>query len=185
MDFKAIARRRFTHGRHVTQTLLIMKLTAFFLLTACLQVSAKGHAQQITLSEKNAPLQKVFKQIQKQAPYDFLYNSELLQQAGKISIDVRNASIEQVLQLCLKDKPLTYVIIGKTIVIKPQAPEPPNRPDAVETPPGPITGVVVDETGKPVSGASVVVKWPNLATGVYRSPEGTITDANGEFTLQP
>src|SRR5260221_3896226 len=185
MNFKAIARRGFTHGRYVTQTLLIMKLTAFFLLAACLQVSAKGYAQQITLSEKNAPLQKVFKQIQKQAPFDFLYNSELLQQAGKISIDVRDASIEQVLQLCLKDKPLTYVIIDKTIVIKQKTSEPPQRPDAVETPPGPLTGIVVDETGKPVAGVSIIIKWPSGGpTGVNRLPEGTQTDAKGEFTLQ-
>jgi TonB-linked SusC/RagA family outer membrane protein len=184
MKFKAIARRGFTHGRHVTQTLLIMKLTAFFLLAACLQVSAKGYAQQITLSEKNAPLQKVFKQIQKQAPYDFLYNSELLQQAGKISIDVRDASIEQVLQLCLKDKPLTYVIIDKTIVIKQKTPELPKRPDAVETPPAPLTGIVVDENGKPVAGVSIMIKWPSGGLGVTRFPQGTQTDAKGEFTLQ-
>jgi len=70
-----------------------------------------------------------------------------------VSIDVNNASIEQVLQLCLKDKPLTYVIFEKTIVIKPKAPEPAKRPDAVETPPDPLTGIVLDETGKPVAGA--------------------------------
>src|SRR5687768_2525183 len=39
----------------------IMKLTAFILLTACFAASASGGYSQITLVEKNAPLQKVFK----------------------------------------------------------------------------------------------------------------------------
>ncbi|MBS1564262.1 MAG: TonB-dependent receptor plug domain-containing protein, partial [Bacteroidetes bacterium] len=162
-----------------------MKLTAFLLLAACLQVSASGNAQSITLSEKNVSLQKVFKQIQRQAPYDFVYSSELLQQAGKVSIDVSNAGIEQVLQLCLKDKPLTYVIFEKTIVIKPKPAAPVPAPVAVEAVADPLTGLVQDETGKPVVNASVVVKWPNTSTGVYHSPIGTQTDSRGFFRLGP
>jgi len=56
-----------------------MKLTAFFLLAACLQVPQREMPNSITLSEKNAPPAKVFRQIQKQASYDFVYSSELLQ----------------------------------------------------------------------------------------------------------
>ena len=185
MDFKAHARLRFNLRAPVTQTLLIMKFTAFFLLAACLQVSAKGTAQSITLSEKNASLQKVFRQIQKQASYDFVYSSELLQQAGKVSIDVNNANIEQVLQICLKDKPLTYVIFDKTIVIRAKGPEPVISPIAVTAPPDPLTGIVVDEDGKPVVGASVVIKWLNTPEGLYRSPVGTQTNLRGEFKFQP
>ena len=48
------------------QTLKIMKLVAIILFAACMQVSARGYSQ-ITLSENNAPLQKVFKKIQKQS----------------------------------------------------------------------------------------------------------------------
>lgn len=184
MDFKALDRRWLSRGGPVTQTLLIMKLTAFFLLAACLQVSAKGNAQSITLSEKNVPLQKVFRQIQKQASYDFVYSSELLQQAGKVSIDVRDATLEQVLLLCLKDKPLSYVIFEKTIVISPKAPLPVQQPTVAVAPADPLTGIVVDENGKPIPSASVVAKWPDSGpTGVNRSPVGVQTNAKGEFTL--
>src|SRR5882757_1845981 len=184
MDFKAIVRRRFIPGGTVTQTLLIMKFTAFFLLVACLQVSAKGYAQRVTLSEKNVTLQKIFRQIQKQTAYDFLYSPELLQQAGKISIDVHNADLEQVLQYCFKDKPLTYVLMENTIVIKPKPPVSPGVVTGVEAvAPDPITGVVVDETGKPLQAVSVVIKWTTSSTGLYRSPTGTQTNERGEFIL--
>ena len=65
-----------------------MKFMAIFIFIAGLHVSAKANTQ-ITLSEHNVQLQTVFKQIQLQTGYDFRYNVELLQQAGKISIDVK------------------------------------------------------------------------------------------------
>mgnify|MGYP000993140771 CR=1 FL=1 len=57
-------------SRSIKQLLNAMKLTAIFLLLACLTAGAKGFSQ-ITLSEKNAPLQRIFKAIQKQSGYDF------------------------------------------------------------------------------------------------------------------
>ena len=44
------------------QALRIMKLTAILLFAACMLASAKGTSQ-ITLSETNIPLQKVFKAV--------------------------------------------------------------------------------------------------------------------------
>ena len=105
--------------RILTKTLLVMKFTAIFIFLASLTASAKGYSQ-VTLKEKNVPLQKVFKQIQKQSGYDFLYSFELLEQAGKVSIDVKNVSVIEALEACLKDKPLTYSIVEKTIVVKPR-----------------------------------------------------------------
>ncbi|WP_432327683.1 hypothetical protein ACRQ5D_31075 [Mucilaginibacter sp. P25] len=48
-----------------------MKLSIILLLATILQVSAKSYAQKITLSEKNAPLEKVLKEIREQSGYDF------------------------------------------------------------------------------------------------------------------
>ena len=160
-----------------SKTLLIMKLTAFLLAT-CLQLSANGFSQKITISEKNAPLEKVFKEIEKQSEYLFWYEADLLGSDMKVTISVRNAHLEKVLQLCLENQPLTYSILGKTVVVK-------RKPvvNIFETtaaileaipPPAEVKGKVVDETGKPVSGATVMVKGTN---------NGTQTDAKGEFVL--
>jgi TonB-linked SusC/RagA family outer membrane protein len=163
--------------RSKTKKLLcVMKLTALFLLGACLQVSATGHTQQISISEKNASLQKVFKQIQKQSGYDFLYSYEMLQQAGKVSINVHDVSLEEALGECLKGTSLGYSIMAKTVVIKPK-PVGIDQPNAAETLPPPIDirGRVVNEEGEPLEGVTVSVKG---------SQNATFTNANGEFQLK-
>ena len=95
-----------------------MKFTTILLLAACLQVSASGFSQTVTLSLKNASLQKVFKEINRQTGYEFFFKDELLKQAGKLDINVKNLSLEDVLKQCFSNQPLTFTIIDKTIVIK-------------------------------------------------------------------
>lgn len=165
----------FRDRRAINQMLLMMKFTAILILSACLAANAKGYSQ-ITIVEKNVPLQKVFKTIQKQSGYDFLFSYELVQQAGRVSIDVRNVTLEQALEACLKDKPLTYTIVEKTIVIKPK--DATIKPAAAEkiSPPTPILvkGRVTNEAGQPLEGVSILVK------GTSR---GTISNNNGEFQI--
>ena len=144
-----------------------MKLTAVILLAACLQVSAKGNAQQISISEKNVSLQKVFKQMQKQSGYNFLYSYEVLQQAGKVNIQINNASLEEALKECLRDKPLEYSIVEKTVVIKPMA-------DISLPPPINIKGRVINENGEPMQ-VTVAVKGTDIMTA---------TNELGQFNLE-
>jgi len=108
------ALRSFLH----TKIFLVMKLTAFLLLVTFLQVSAKGYSQRINLAVKNAPLEKVFKEIEKQSGYSFWYKNELLQKAGKITVDLRNVSLDEAVKLCLENQDLTYAIVDHVIVIK-------------------------------------------------------------------
>jgi TonB-dependent SusC/RagA subfamily outer membrane receptor len=156
--------------------LYVMKFTAIILLSACLTATAKGFSQ-ITLSEKNAPLQKVFKEMQKQSGYEFFYAYELIQQAGKVTIKVNNAPLEKAIEECLKGKPLTYVVIGKTVVINAKVTgkmEPGKFTESVMLPPIEVQGTVKDSTGNPLSGATVSVKGTNVRA---------LTDTNGNFSL--
>lgn len=186
MIFKVIVCPRQATCTCVKQTLLIMKLTLVLMLAACLQVNAKGMAQSITLSEKNVPLQRVLNAIQQQTPYNFVYNFELLKQAGNVTVNVQNAGIEQVMQQCLKGKGLSYVVIEKTVVIKGKEAEAVALPSAAfipeAAPPGPITGVVVDEKGNPLPGVTVQVKKTD-PTLVSRPHLHAVTNGRGEFSI--
>lgn len=166
-------RRRLQRGL-MAKTLLIMKLIAFLLLVACLQVSAAGNSQTITLSEKNAALPKVFESIEKQTNYVFFFDADLISKAKKVSVQLSNASIDDVLRACFKDQPLEYVIVGNIVVIKKK-----NASDQLTQtdmlPPITITGRVVNDQGQPLSGASIVVKGKS---------RGTSTDADGRFSLE-
>lgn len=156
--------------------LLAMKLTAIILLTACLQVSAKGYAQNVTLTLKDAPLQTVFEQVEKQTNYRFVFTWETLKKSKPVNITVKNVTIAKVLELCFKDQPLTYQLDDKIIVVKEKA----ASVVSIATDPAPelpfidVKGRVVNEKGEPVAGVTVTIKGSKTAT---------TTNANGEFTL--
>ena len=154
-----------------------MRLTTILLFIACLQVAAKSNGQTITLDMKNVPVQKVIKEASRQSGVSIISNEELFVNTALVSINVKNASIEEVLNQCLKNQPFTYVFEGKIIVIKPISTPDLSRgvisPSSF-LPPVDIHGRVTDSLGNPLPGVSVTVKG---------SKTGTSTDANGNFTL--
>jgi TonB-dependent starch-binding outer membrane protein SusC len=166
------------HRLGLTKLVRIMKLSIFFLIAFCLTANAKLHSQLVSLSLQNAPIQKVFKEIESQSGYQFLYTNRAILKAKRVSIMIKDASLEDALALCFKDQQLTYTIIEKTVVIKVKKdPEPKpviTQQSTVAVIPIQITGRVVDEDNKPLAGASVVVRNTNI---------GTITNENGAFTL--
>jgi TonB-linked SusC/RagA family outer membrane protein len=156
-----------------TKTLLIMKFSAVLLLAAIMQVSAKGYSQQVTLSLKDVPLEEVFRAIQQQTGYNFAYSDRLMKNTRPVSVQVKEATLEEVLQISFKNQPVTYSIVGKIIVVKAKEPVKVDETPASPAPPGQVKGYVSGDNG-PLAGASVVIK----RTGV-----GTSTNVKGEFTL--
>src|SRR5262249_3237601 len=91
-------------ARFLTKTLLVMKITAFIILAACLHVSAHGYSQKkITLSVHEVPLEKVFKEIQKQSGYSFWYKTQQLDKATRITLSLKDATLQEVLAKCFEN----------------------------------------------------------------------------------
>jgi len=177
MHFKALCKALAlpcAKRRNLTKTLLIMKFTAILLLAAVLQVSAKTYSQQVTLNLKDVPLDQVFRAIQQQTAYSFSYNDRVMRNTKPVSVQVTNAPLEEVLQACFKNQPVTYTIVGKIIAVKPREVIKVDETPSAPAPPGEIKGYVTGENG-PIAGASVVVK---------RTGQGTSTNIKGEFTLK-
>ncbi|CAL1520168.1 TonB-dependent receptor [Chitinophaga sp. MM2321] len=149
-----------------------MKLTVLLLTVTCLQLRASTYAQQITLKEKNASLEKVFNEIYKQTGYQFVYTDNLLQQAKKIDIDIVKAPLEKVLETCFKDQPFTYMLKDKAIIVKRKAP--PEKVLISAPVPVKVTGVVKDKLGNPLIGVTI---------RVLKKETGTLTNENGVFSL--
>ncbi|HEX9512288.1 MAG TPA: SusC/RagA family TonB-linked outer membrane protein [Puia sp.] len=153
-----------------------MKLTSVLLIMTCLHVSAKVHSQErITLSEKNAPLKTILQEIRKQTGYAYVFNDQWEQQIKKINIEVRNASVEEVLDLCFRDQPFSYLIVNKTIVVKKKDDKTRVNGELFPRAFIDIHGRVVDESNKPAAGVTVTVKGTKIST---------VTDDNGEFSLK-
>ncbi|HVU57323.1 MAG TPA: SusC/RagA family TonB-linked outer membrane protein [Puia sp.] len=148
-----------------------MRLTAIFLLAACLQVHARGYGQTISLSETNTSLLRVFKEIKKQSGYEFFYEDRLMQKARLVSIHVQNAPLDKVLGMLFKDQALSYEIIGKTVAIR----EKEVAAIPLSPPPIDVHGRILNEKGEPVAGATV---------GLKGTKKAVVTGDNGEFTIQ-
>lgn len=104
------------------------------LLTKCLlALSVTGFAQTIDLAVKNARLTDVFKTISNKTKYVFTYNPQRLLKTHRVSFDVKNATINQILDLCCKNQPITYSIEGYDITIKKQT-SPVNTPSVPAKP---------------------------------------------------
>jgi len=157
----------------------IMKLTAILLTVACIQLSAKGITQTVTISVKNAPLVTVLKVIQKQTDFTFIISNRQLQKAKPVSISATNMPLQQVLDLCFKDQPLTYKIIDKviSIIVREDKGVKPSDNKTSFTPPQniDISGKVTDGDGAPLVGANVVEKGKQ---------NGTTTNVDGVFILR-
>lgn len=163
------------HCRMKRKILLTMKLTVILLLSFTFQVVANGFAQnRITMTEKNVSLKKVLKEISRQSGYDLVFVSDALQYAKPVTIQVKEVSLEQALELSFRNQPLiVYDIKGKAVIVKDKKISA-DKSNPMLVLPVDIKGKVLDETGQGIPGASIKVKG---------SPKGTITDPNGQFSL--
>lgn len=84
-------------------------------------VQAGNTEEGITINKKNTSLEKIMAAIKKQSGYTFWYKANIPARANKITISVKNASLTQALDICAAGQPFTYKIIGKVIVLKPDA----------------------------------------------------------------
>ena len=106
----------------------VMKLTIVLLTVVCLHTTANGFAQGITLNEKNAPVEKVFKEITRQTGYVFFYVDGLLNNAKKVTVVTTNSSLDKTLSICFSQLPFSYSIVEKTIVVSEKTQSPPPQP---------------------------------------------------------
>lgn len=177
--------KRFYHskfpalGKRTKHLFLTMRLTMLMLLAVTLSASASVSSQTVTLSARNIPVEKVFREIKKQTGFVFFYDESVFNKGEKLNLQLTNASIDDALKACLINASLTYSIIEKTVIIKrvaqlakPLAPAARIVMDIVSID---VTGIVVNEKNEPVEGVSVVVK------GTQR---GVVTNAKGVFVIK-
>ncbi len=173
---------------------IYMVLTCFTLIKV---FASDLNAQSISLDISNAKLKKILTEIENKSDYSFFYNSSIVNVNRKASVKVQNVSVDDALDMLLSNTEIDFSFVRNQIILFPK-----NNPELKEkiesliyknekqdllslTPAKindiliaslqeTITGIVIDENGVPVPGASVVVK---------NSTTGTATDFDGNFTL--
>lgn len=174
MELRETCKARPGRGALQSKLLLVMKLTAILTLVFSLNLSARSYSQTVTITGRHLALYDIFNSISKQTGYEFVYDEKLLQGTGALDMNFKAANLVEVLDRCIKDKPLSYSIMDKIIVIRPKAVKKEDATPAVQ-PAATIQGTVVDAAGQPL---------PNVAIQVKGTTRGVLTDEKGHFSLQ-
>lgn len=158
--------------RNFYQVMRVMKITMVLMTCLLVQLSASTYAQRITISKHNVSIHAVLEEIRKQTNYDFFYNLDIFKDARPVVVQVKNASLDQVLNACFANQPYTFVIEERSVIItKKPAKALPNYVKQQAK----ITGRVIRASdGRPLSGVSIRAKGAQNATS---------SDTNGAFSI--
>jgi TonB-linked SusC/RagA family outer membrane protein len=161
--------------KELKKIILVMKLSVLLLFFTCLQLSAVVNSQTVSLKVSDASLRNVLREINRQTGYSFFYDDDLLRQAGRVTLDLSEVTIDEALAQCFSNMPVDYKIIDGTIVLKEKKieVEEVNAFDWQQEQMR-LTGTVRDKKGVPLQSAAVVVKGTTT---------GASTDAEGNFVL--
>lgn len=157
--------------RQVVEKFLFMKLTAVLFLLINLQLHATTYAQVVTLDCQQVPLKKVFKEIIKQTGVAIIYKESQVDEFPKVSIHVKNMPIGEALNICFKDLPYRFKVVGNSIIIS----KPVDDNTAGAALRAKITGVVLSSDNQPLPGATVSIKGTKI---------GTTANTEGKFSLE-
>jgi TonB-dependent SusC/RagA subfamily outer membrane receptor len=114
-----------------------------------------------------------------------VYTKALLKKANTVTVNINNASIEQALEACFQNQPLTYTIFNKMVVIKEKETEISPKAEVALMPPPPITvnGKVTNDKGEPLFGATVTEKGTTNATTAKEDGSFSLTVASEKSVL--
>lgn len=140
--------------------------------------------RRITLQVTNRNVSAVLSRIEKLADVKFSYSPNLIQAERRVSFSVVDEPLVQALTAILEPLQIKYELTGNRLILtrnnnvfpkQPASSLIPELTGETVVPPITVTGRVLDELGKPIPGATILLKGTTNT--------GTVTDANGTFTL--
>ncbi|MDD2952124.1 MAG: SusC/RagA family TonB-linked outer membrane protein [Parabacteroides sp.] len=135
--------------------------------------------QMMSVQMESTTLEELFDLIEEKFNYTFLIRNNDINLNERISIDMSNRSVEEILTTALKNQHADFVVNNNRIVVYKSSSNPNESRNAermVAQQTITISGTIVDAvTGEPVIGANVLVKG---------TTNGTSTDFDGKFSLE-
>ncbi len=129
-------------------------------------------AQTVSFSSNKVKLKSAFEKIEQATQYKVAYNSSQLDANRTVTLSKRSDDVFGIMTQLLKNSQCTYELQGNYIVIKPQQKtKAPTNGKKIK-----VRGIIKDETGEPVIGATVKEKG-NPGNGVA-------TDIDGNYTIE-
>ena len=167
--------------RSIQKLLLIMRLTIFLTFLLTLTVSAGTYSQntRLDLSLENVTIEHVLLQIENNSRFIFIYESGTIDKSARMSISVKEKTIDEILATLFQGTDVEYHIDDRQVLLY-RKDNPLKNINLAENPlvPAqqlqPVSGKVMDISGAPLPGVTVVVKG---------TTQGIITDFDGKYAL--
>ncbi|MFC2263695.1 MAG: TonB-dependent receptor [Prevotella conceptionensis] len=159
--------------------LLRFLLTMALLLVPTILSAQRGN---VSLNLQNEEVSQFIRQVEKQTKYTFVYRNNVLQPKTKVTCVCKDWPLEKALAHVFSSLGIQYSFNNNTIVLVKGKVENAERKETKTTEgkntdttdKKKLSGIVRDENGEPIIGASVLVKGTKV---------GTVTNAEGEFSL--
>lgn len=139
-------------------------------LISSLGVYAQSGTEKISISFQNIPLKEAIQQIEKASNYVFYYDATQTNTEQKVSMNAQNEELRLAIRRMFEPTDISYSIQKNQIVLE--------KKQIESTRKGPektISGVITDQQGEPIIGATVTIK--GTVTGV-------LTDLDGKYSIQ-
>ena len=161
-------------NREMRSALHTASITTLFLLVSTL---VYGQPETITISLKDTTVEAIIREIREQSEFDFIYNHEEVGKCPKVSIDVSQGTVKDVLTQCLINTGLSYEKVNNAYIITPQKKRKRGSRGGALLPTQTMRGTVRDresEIPMPFASIELLNTEPRM---------GTMTDLNGVFEL--
>jgi len=149
--------------------LMLLLLSVGNVLTGGFQLSAQEQSKRFSVKVDNITLKEAIEVIKKQGNYSFLIRNNDIDLNRKVSVNINNGTINDVMGQLLAGTDVSYEVNGPRVIMF-HAVTPQKEQEKVFV----LKGRITDPTGEGVIGANVKV---------VDSTEGTITDMDGNFSL--
>ncbi|WP_163325556.1 TonB-dependent receptor [Draconibacterium mangrovi] len=152
-----------------------MKLTNLLILISVVTAFAgKTYSQtkKLSLSIENSTVKEVLGAIEDQSEFYFMYSSKVIDADRVVSVEVDDKKIDDVLNSIFYGTDVEYTIKDRIIVLA--TPELLSDETFIAPQQGSVSGKVIDRSGSPLPGVTVIIKGTTL---------GTITDIDGVYLI--
>ena len=170
-NYKIMEKKRCSDGtrpflylnfRKMKITLGLVLLTFMSSLASDLYSQTKG----LSIEHRNEKIVKILLDIENKSEYRFFYN-EGVDVNSLVSVEAKDASINDILSEIFEDTSVSYEIVGRQIILKSE-----NKINSIQQ--KSVKGKVTDSSGQPLPGVTILVKG---------TTNGTITDFDGNYTI--
>lgn len=145
-----------------------LRMILIVFLVGLTSLPTMAQDQTVTLKLTDVNLYELFDAIRKQTGLRFLYNAEQMKEVPKVSVDVKDKKVKDVLTEVLSKTSLTFEYNkGVVTVVKKEAAK--SQEKLIQ-----VSGRVVDEKGNPIPGATIVI---------HGTTQGVASDMNGRYVL--